>query len=455
MDNSTSITATAQAGARARPHTGKIVCRGLGILLVCLLIILLIPSDGYLGAQRAAFVVQQAIGTRAFRLGAWEAQALGQKARDLVTRPGAGLSPQEQHDLVLTYFDAIGRIEALDAEIKQIFADPKETDPAAAAAPLQAELDGLRAEQAQRRPAVERILEGQIAATLEEAGLTTAGRVWPPVRFHFTESPDYLIVSPRDRITVERGVYLDPALSPAEMDRIESRVEGELDVSALVDGTGGFSSYPTMVVETPSLEWVLDTIAHEWTHTYLYLRPLGWHYGDGGGMRTINETVASIVGGEISRLALQRFYPERAPAAGWPHPLSMRSDWLDREPAAPEFDFGSFMRKTRLEVDRLLSEGKIEEAEDFMEAQRQALVARGYAIRKLNQAYFAFHGSYAVGPSATDPIGGKLRLLRKQVGDLAGFLRTVARFGRPADLDAALHDPFSVSAPSRDLSPAR
>ena len=47
-----------------------------------------------------------------------------------------------------------------------------------------------------------------------------------------------------------------------------------------------------------------------------------------------------------------------------------------------------------------------------MEARRQELVKQGYAIRKLNQAYFAFHGSYAVGTGATDPIGGKLRALR-------------------------------------------
>ena len=86
---------------------------------------------------------------------------------------------------------------------------------------------------------------------LDEAGLTTAGQVWPPVRFAFTESPDYLIVSPRDRITVEKGVYLDPGISVAEMERIEGQVARELDVSALVDGTGGFSSYPTMVVAYP------------------------------------------------------------------------------------------------------------------------------------------------------------------------------------------------------------
>ena len=237
----------------------------------------------------------------------------------------------QQHDLVITYFDALARIDELTDDIERIHADPKNADPVALAAPLQAELNDLRAAQAERRPAVERIIEGQVAAVLDEAGLTTGGQVWPPVRFAFTESPDYLIVSPRDHIAVKKGVYLDPGISVADMERIEGQVAHELDVSALVDGTGGFSSYPTMVVAVPDLPWVLDTVAHEWTHTYLYLRPLGWHYGGSGGMRTINETVASIVGDEIGRRVVERFYPERMPPAGWPRPLSMRDDWLGKE----------------------------------------------------------------------------------------------------------------------------
>ena len=262
-----------------------------------------------------------------------------------MTRPGADLTPAEQHDLVIAYFDALGRIDELSGKIEQIYADPEEASPDAVAAPQQAELNDLRTAQEARRPAVERIIEGQVATVLEEAGLTTGGQVWPPVRFAFTESPDYLIVSPRDHIVVKKGVYLDPGMSVADMEQIEAQVGRELDVSALVDGTGGFSSYPTMVLAYPDLEWVLDTVAHEWTHTYLYFRPLGWHYGDSGGMRTINETVASIVGGEIGRRVLERYYPERMPPAGWPRPFSMRSDWLGGETDPPAFEYGHFMRK--------------------------------------------------------------------------------------------------------------
>ena len=204
--------------------------------------------------------------------------------------------------------------------------------------------------------------------------------------------------------------------------------------SALVEGTGGFSSYPTMVIETPSLDWVLNTIAHEWMHTYLAFQPLGWRYFDSGAMRTINETVASIVGDEIGRRVVERYYPERVPPADWPKPRSMRPE----ETQAPEFSFGKFMRETRLAVDKMLADGKVAEAETYMEARRKELAAHGYLLRRLNQAYFAFHGSYAVGPSATDPIGGKLRLLRHQTGSLLEFVRTVGGFKTAADLDAAL-----------------
>lgn len=434
-----SASRSALAQAPARPLVKATVRHRLRLVALCLLLVLLLPADGHLGAARVNLALNQAVSGQRFQFVAWEAQAIGQKLRDAVQRPGAELSQADQHALVTAYFDAIDHIGRLEREIARIYADPAQIAPAQAAAPQQAELDALRAEQAARRPAVERILEQQVGAVLTELALATGGHVWPPVRFQLTESPHYLIISARDRIGVMRGIYLDPAMPVNEMERIETQTQVNLDVSALVEGTGGFSSYPTMVLEYATLGWVVDTIAHEWLHTYLVFRPLGWHYYKDGRMRTINETVASIVGGEVSQRVMERFYPERVRPAAWPRPLSMRPGWLDQAAGPPEFEFGSFMRATRLEVDRLLAAGEIEKAETFMEARRRILVERGYAIRKINQAYFAFHGSYAVGTAATDPIGGKLRLLRQRAGSLAEFVRTVAVFTDAADLDAALH----------------
>ncbi len=413
------------------------------VLLICLLLAVLVPSESYQGSSRTDLVVGEVVGSQGFRLAAWEIQALSQKASDWIQQPGAELTLQGQHDLVVGYFDAISRSEDLAAQIERIYAGVEtpgpgvSTDPAAAASAFQTELNALRDEQARRRPAVEHILEQQTAVILEEAGLTTLGRVWPPVRFQFTESPSVLILSPRDKIIYQLGVYLDPTLPLTDTERIEDQVAQRLDLSTLVEGTGGFSAYPTMIIEYPVMEWVLSTVAHEWVHTYLEFHPLGWHYFDNGDTRTLNETTASIIGDEIGQQVLARFYPERLPAATWPSPRFSSPE----SPTKPEFEYGAFLRETRLAVDQMLVEGQVTEAEAYMEAQRQVLVSKGYTIRKLNQAFFAFHGSYAVGTSATDPIGGKLRALRKRSDSLADFVRAVAGITTVAQLDAALGIP--------------
>ena len=46
-----------------------------------------------------------------------------------------------------------------------------------------------------------------------------------------------------------------------------------------------------------------------------------------------------------------------------------------------------------------------------MEARREIFWQNGYAIRKLNQAYFAFYGAYADipgGPAGEDPVAERL-----------------------------------------------
>jgi hypothetical protein len=411
------------------------VARHLVRVVVCLALAGLLPSDGYLGPSRVDFTVNRAVGSHTFDLVAWEAQALSQKARDAVARPGAELSPAQQRDLALVYFDGIARLGRLSWEIERIYADAARARPDADAAPVQAQIDALRAEQAARRPAVERIIEQQIAAVLTEAGLLTWGRVLPPVRFQLTESPANLIVSPRERIRIERTLLLDPGLAVSEMERIEDQLQLDLDVSALVEGTGGIGSYPTMVLELPNLAWTLNTVAHEWAHNYLVFRPLGFNYFDSGETRTLNETVASIIGDEIGEMALARFYPELVPT---PAPPPAAQEQPPAPPAPPAFQFGPFMRETRLAVDKLLVEGRVVAAEAYMEARRQRLLEQGYLIRKLNQAYFAFHGSYAAGEAGADPIGGKLRELRRRAASLAAFVRAIEGITSVAELDAVL-----------------
>jgi hypothetical protein len=87
------------------------------------------------------------------------------------------------------------------------------------------------------------------------------------------------------------------------------------------------------------------------------------------------------------------------------------------------------MHSTRVRVDELLAQGKVGEAEQYMEERRLMFWDHGYVIRKLNQAYFAFYGSYAdvpVGPAGEDPVGAAVRELRAQSETLAEFLNRMA-----------------------------
>jgi hypothetical protein len=80
------------------------------------------------------------------------------------------------------------------------------------------------------------------------------------------------------------------------------------------------------------------------------------------------------------------------------------------------------MRQIRQNVDADLAAGRIDQAEQYMDEQRDYLQTQGYYIRKLNQAYFAFYGTYADTPAYTDPIGKAIQDIRNQRISLKDFL---------------------------------
>jgi hypothetical protein len=186
-----------------------------------------------------------------------------------------------------------------------------------------------------------------------------------------------------------------------------------------------------MVMETTDLRWTLDTIAHEWTHNYLNIRPLGLNYSTTPELRTMNETTASIAGNEVGTYVLERHYPELIGSAPGQETRIAWITGLEKRQAQdpPAFDFRAEMHETRVTADELLAEGKIEEAEAYMEQRRQFFWDNGYLLRKLNQAYFAFHGAYADvpgGAAGQDPVGPAVRALRAQSDSLADFINTIA-----------------------------
>jgi len=96
------------------------------------------------------------------------------------------------------------------------------------------------------------------------------------------------------------------------------------------------------------------------------------------------------------------------------------------------FDFNSHLRETRLEVESLLSDGLVLEAENYMEKRKNEINSNGYNIRKINQAYFAFHGSYGSSPSSISPVANYLWDLREQtktIGELVHIMEDISNYG--------------------------
>ena len=365
-------------------------------LLLPVLVVALLPT----GCQSAGLErrVAEIAAPHRFSIAAWE-------ARRLPVEVAAWIAPDSPADaggsaVVLRYFE-LG--EARRAAARQ---------PAAT-------LDAIVAEHQALAPVAADVLAAQITAVLIEVNLGGGSGPWPPVSFVLETPPRLLIVSPEDRIQTLQTINLKQSVTDADRAAIEAAVDA-LGVISLVDDLGGIgATYPAFVSARGSLDWVVETAVEEWLHQYLFFRPLGFRYaaylldlGGDPGIATVNETIAEIVSDEIAEIVMQRYYP--AETVSEPEP----------DPAA--FDFDAAMRQTRLHVDDLLAEGKIDEAETYMDARRDYIEANGYYIRKLNQAYFAFHGRYAAAPTSVDPLGDQLRAYRARFDELSDFLAAVA-----------------------------
>lgn len=377
----------------------------------------------------------------------WMANAAVVKLRAASVNLPYTLGREEQKQIVMEYFRNTQSILEKEYQLSQIYADASVTDKETATQTVRDDLTELYARQNQIAPLAEAVLQDQVTQVLVENGLTASGQPIPNVWYHSTPLPMALIVSPRDRIEQTANISVNTNITVDEQVKLEDEVTKGLNVSSLVVQIGGVGVYPTMVARTTNMPWVLNTIAHEWIHNYLTLRPLGMLYGETPELRTMNETTASIAGDEIGELVIEKFYPELKPAASFPD-LKLVSLSFDRPNpdtlTRPPFDFRAQMHETRINADALLAEGKIEEAEAYMEARRQIFLRNGYLLRKINQAYFAFHGAYADvpgGAAGEDPVGPAVRELRARSDSLADFINTMAWMWSFEQLQETLKQP--------------
>ena len=339
----------------------------------------------------------------------------------------ASLSESERVQLVEDYLQLGIEAASLSSEIQSVQSEGDASQ--ADIASWKAELSTLNHLIEDQTPLVEEIMEGQISAVLAEEGfagtLSLGGDIdflFPPVDFRFEERPNLLIVSRRDKIESVDTTLLRADLTFEEMAAMEDEVTAQ-GFSGLVERIGGVATYPSIVPHMASVESVLALAAHEWLHHYLYFQPLGQSYWAGGNLTTINETVADIAGKEVGALVYQRFYNG--------HDVNDRGLADETEDS---FDFAAEMRQIRLTVDDYLKRGQVAKAEEYMEERRQFLADNDYYIRKLNQAYFAFHGSYADSPTSVSPIGPMLRQIRQESAGVGEFVSRVSQISTYAQL---------------------
>ncbi len=357
-----------------------------------------------------------------FSLVAWEINTL-----DKETIPSLFKEEKTTGDAssVIEYFTCAKQVRILNENLDMLRRDTSQSEEVTV---LEAKLTEVLERKAKLESIAEQVIEKQIRDILTEEGISDPfGGVYqfPPVDFKLTSPPHLLVISPRDRIESMREIMLQPDLTTEDMGNIEVRV-GELNVSSLVTGIGGLgATYPTFVSDEMDLRSTINVATEEWLHQYLAFTPLGFRYVlDVTGLvrdydiATMNETVAGIISKEIGDLVYEKYY----------YRLS-GEDKVETSPAAEAeslFDFNAEMRQIRIQVDLLLSEGKIDEAEQFMNEKRDYLESQGYYIRKLNQAYFAFHGTYADSPTSIDPIGTDMKKLRSESTSIKEFLERVS-----------------------------
>ena len=362
-----------------------------------------------------------------FDYASWTVNALLVKLEQAALGTSGYLGGEPRKQAVLDYLGLVARIQQSESRLSEIYADPTITNPQQASEGLRSELDGLYRQRQKSGPLAESILQSQISDTVDGMGLSLGGQPIPPVLYHSTPLPQALIISPRAVIRQEADISLQPDLTVDQQQILEDQVDSALDVSSLVVSIGGVGLYPTMVYQTSSLNGLVEVVAHEWVHNYLTLRPLGISYFASPELRTMNETVASIAGKEIGLALIQRYYPEFAPP---PSPTPTEPSTSPPPGSPPVFDFQTEMRITRQNADKMLAADQIEEAEAYMEARRVFFWEHGYHLRKLNQAYFAFHGAYADHPSGgaagEDPVGAAVRKLRSISPTLAQFINRMS-----------------------------
>ena len=395
------------------------------MLMAILFLIWLIP----IGDNRTGSVAKFASLGHEYRLVSWELEnVLGKWSHRFWTvLPWTPTSEADRRASLDRYMVLVEEYRVVDNLLKDVTSS---IDPDIRLLnDAQRRVDQIVIERDKIRDGLEEYLEQIISETVrtDEVGLV-GSFVWPPVDFRIDSPPKLLVTSPRNEIRRVEGILIDPDISVEETLSIERELVELHDVSALIIQTGGLASFPS-VVPMVDLQRLMDIAAHEWLHGHLIFYPLGRSYFVDGEMRSVNETLSDLFGREIGQRVYAKITDQPYVAPVRPETASL--NWnsgkaLEKKENLNQFSFNQFMSETRDRTDNLLLDGLVEEAEAYMETRRIQLLGHGYSIRKINQAYFAFHGTYGESPSSASPIARYIWDLREQVdtvGELVKMLR--------------------------------
>ena len=220
--------------------------------------------------------------------------------------------------------------------------------------------------------------------------------IFPSPEFNVGSSPKLLVTSPRNKIERKEEILLVPSIDIETIEELEGIASND-ELSSVIINIGGLATYPSIIAEGKSSRELFLTISHEWLHQYLIFHPLGRSYFSNTEMKEINETLANIFSKKLLKSLCEKDF-------------EIKNEMCSVSPLKDEnkFDYIEFMKKLRNNVDQLLSEGKINDAEKLMNESTLILNNNGINIRKINQAWFAFNGTYGDSPSSISNFNDEL-----------------------------------------------
>ena len=200
--------------------------RILGCSLLLALLLLVLSRDSLHPADYFSYRTDPLTGPHRFDWSSYEVLTILEKLvnHTLGTDQPHGLDDEQQVRIVREYFALVQEIGRLEGEIAVKRARDGE---AADTVGLQAQLEDLRAERRRSENLVENIIRRQAEGVLRSEGISLRlpmlqRWVMPPVEFEFQSSPDFLVISRRDRIERIANVSLQPGLSLEQIEEIET-----------------------------------------------------------------------------------------------------------------------------------------------------------------------------------------------------------------------------------------